>query len=68
MGKGKSLGDDFVERRETSLFLNCKLLNANYGLYSGWFGTKKERKEKLGMGNFFLLSQRLASGFLSASW
>ena len=35
MGKGKSLGDDFVERRETLLFLNCELLSVNYGLYGG---------------------------------
>ena len=38
MGKGKSLGDDFVKRGETFLFLNCELLSANYGLYGGWLG------------------------------
>ena len=38
MGNHKSLGGDFAKRRGTLLFLNCKLLSANYGLYGDWFG------------------------------
>ena len=38
MGRRKSLGGDFAKRWKTSAFLNCKLLNANYGLYGGWPG------------------------------
>ena len=34
MGKGKSLGGDFVKRRATLLFLNCELLSAN--IWSDW--------------------------------
>ena len=36
--KGKSLGDDFVKREATLLFLNCELLSPNYELYDGWLG------------------------------
>ena len=34
MGKGKSLGMT-LQQEGRLLFLNCRLLNANYGLYDG---------------------------------
>ena len=43
-----------MQKGKALLFLNCKVLNANYGLYDGWFGTKRG-KEKLGMENSLLL-------------
>ena len=36
MRKRKLLGDDFAKIEGISLFLNCKLLSANYGLYVDW--------------------------------